>query len=231
MSRMTSWSESFGPELPDIRPVDRGALLLRRDTSPGSTRLSSPIAQLSVEELGYGPDEKVCFVTVGGTGVGASLLKRVIASFPFAEKLVSGLRMIVVSGPRIDPRSLEVPSGIEVRAFVPDLYRHLAACDIAVVQGGLSTAMELTANRRPFLYFPLRHHFEQNFHVRHRLERHRAGRPMDFGTDGPEQIAQAMADELARTDRLSACRPRGCAACRPVTFRAHLDDPARHSGS
>ena len=43
------------------------------------------------DELGYRPDEKVCFVTVGGTGVGASLLKRVIAAFPFAEKLVSGL--------------------------------------------------------------------------------------------------------------------------------------------
>ena len=25
----------------------------------------------------------------------------------------------------------------------------------AIVQGGLTTAMELTANRRPFLYFPL----------------------------------------------------------------------------
>ena len=59
--------------------------------------------------------------------------------------------------------------------------------------------MELTANRRPFIYFPLGHHFEQNFHVRHRLERYGAGRPMDFGTDGPEQIAQAIADELSRT--------------------------------
>ena len=63
-----------------------------------------------------------------------------------------------------------------MRAYVHNLYRHLAACDLAVVQGGLTTAMELTANRRPFLYFPLRHHFEQNFHVRHRLERYGAGR-------------------------------------------------------
>jgi MFS family permease len=36
--------------------------------------------------------------------------------------------------------------------------------------------MELTATRRPFIYFPLAHHFEQNLHVRHRLERYRAGR-------------------------------------------------------
>ncbi|MGH2712983.1 MAG: hypothetical protein ACRDM7_03670 [Thermoleophilaceae bacterium] len=42
--------------------------------------------------------------------------------------------------------------------------------------------MEVAANGRPFLYFPLRHHFEQNFHVRHRLERYGAGRRMDFDT-------------------------------------------------
>ena len=79
-----------------------------------------------------------------------------------------------------------------------DLYRHLAACDLAVVQGGLTTSMELTANRRPFLYFPLRHHFEQNFHVRHRLERYGAGRCMDFETDGPAEIAEAIAAEIGR---------------------------------
>ena len=106
--------------------------------------------------------------------------------------------MIVVAGPRIDPASLPAHDGLEVRAFVPDLYRHLAACDLAVVQGGLTTAMELTANRRPFLYFPLRHHFEQNFHVRHRLERYGAGRPMDFETATPEAIALAIAEEIGR---------------------------------
>jgi pimeloyl-ACP methyl ester carboxylesterase/predicted glycosyltransferase len=190
--------QTFGPELPDIRQWTEehysfAGYVTGFDQSQFADR------EALRDELGYRPDEKVCFVTVGGTGVGASLLKRVIASFPFAEKLVPGLRMIVVTGPRIDPGSLEVPDGMEVRAFVPDLYRHLAACDVAVVQGGLSTAMELTANRRPFLYFPLRHHFEQNFHVRHRLERYGAGRPMDFGTDGPEQIAQAITDELSRT--------------------------------
>jgi hypothetical protein len=58
--------------------------------------------------------------------------------------------------------------------------------------------MELTANRRPFLYFPLRHHFEQNFHVAHRLDRYRAGRRMDFGGSDPDLIAEAIAAELGR---------------------------------
>jgi pimeloyl-ACP methyl ester carboxylesterase/predicted glycosyltransferase len=149
-------------------------------------------------ELGYGDDEQVCVVTVGGSGVGAHLLRRVIAAFPDAKQRVPDLRMIVVAGPRIDPASLLASEGLEVRAYVHNLYRHLAACDLAVVQGGLTTAMELAANKRPFLFFPLRHHFEQNYHVAHRLERYGAGRRMDFETAAPEVIAAAIAAEIGR---------------------------------
>jgi UDP-N-acetylglucosamine:LPS N-acetylglucosamine transferase len=104
--------------------------------------------------------------------------------------------MIVVAGPRIEPASLPAHDGLEVRAYVHQLYRHLAACDLAVVQGGLTTSMELTANRRPFLYFPLRHHFEQNLHVRNRLARYGAGRCMDFEQETPETIAAAIAETI-----------------------------------
>ena len=162
--------------------------------SPAST----PPCSAGREALGYRPGERVCIVTVGGSGVGGHLLRRVIAAYPEAKRLVPGLRMIVVAGPRIDPASLPAHDGLEIRPYVPDLYRHLAACDLAIVQGGLTTAMELTATRRPFLYFPLRHHFEQNFHVRHRLERYRAGRYMDFETAQPRDIAAAIAAEIGR---------------------------------
>jgi len=149
-------------------------------------------------ELGYGEDEQVCIVTVGGSGVGAHLLRRVIAAFPEAQRHVPGLRMIVVAGPRIDPATLPSHPGLEVRAYVHELYKHLAACDLAIAQGGLTTSMELTANGRPFLYFPLRHHFEQNRHVRHRLDRYRAGRCMDFERETPETIAAAIAETIGR---------------------------------
>ena len=130
--------------------------------------------------------------------MGADLLRRVIAAFPQAKERVPELRMIVVAGPRIDPASLPSAPGLEVVPYVHNLYRHLAACDLAVVQGGLTTSMELTAQKRPFLYFPLRHHFEQNFHVRHRLERYGAGRRMDFDDSPPERIAAAIAQEIGR---------------------------------
>jgi UDP:flavonoid glycosyltransferase YjiC (YdhE family) len=61
-------------------------------------------------------------------------------------------------------------------APLPDLYEHLAVCDLAIVQGGLSTTMELTNARRPFLYCPLANHFEQLYAVVHRFDVHRAGR-------------------------------------------------------
>jgi hypothetical protein len=58
--------------------------------------------------------------------------------------------------------------------------------------------MELTANKRPFIYFPLAHHFEQNFHVHHRLERYGAGRRMSFAESEPADIAVAIAEEIGR---------------------------------
>jgi pimeloyl-ACP methyl ester carboxylesterase/predicted glycosyltransferase len=189
---------SFGAELPPIRDWTEqhygfsGGYITGFDPAEFSDR------EALRTELGYASDEKVCIVTVGGSGVGGHLLRRVIASFEEAKRRVPELRMIVVTGPRIDPESLPKVQGLEVRAYVHDLYRHLAACDLAVVQGGLTTAMELTANKRPFLYFPLRHHFEQNFHVRHRLQRYGAGRCMDFDESTPELIAVAIADEIGR---------------------------------
>jgi pimeloyl-ACP methyl ester carboxylesterase/predicted glycosyltransferase len=185
--------DSFGPGLPAIRDWTE-----RHYDFSGYVTGFDPGQLGDRRALGYRDDERVCIVTVGGSGVGADLLRRVIAAFPQARERVPDLRMIVVAGPRIDPASLPRHDGLEVRPYVHELYRHLAACDLAVVQGGLTTAMELTASRRPFLYFPLRHHFEQNFHVRHRLERYRAGRGMDFEHDGPDEIAVAIADEIGR---------------------------------
>jgi pimeloyl-ACP methyl ester carboxylesterase/predicted glycosyltransferase len=187
--------DAFGPDLPLIRDwteqhYDFAGYVTGFDPGDFADR------ERLRAELGYAADEQVCIVTVGGSGVGGHLLRRVIDAFPEAKERVPALRMIVVTGPRIDRASLPSHPGLEMRAYVHDLYRHLAACDLAVVQGGLTTSMELTANRRPFLYFPLRHHFEQNFHVRHRLERYGSGRCMDFETDGPGEIAAAIAEEI-----------------------------------
>jgi predicted glycosyltransferase len=145
-------------------------------------------------QLGYRDDELVCVVAVGGSGVGRALIDKVVAAYPLAKKAVPELRMIVVTGPRIDPAAYPQRAGLELHGYVHRLYQHLCACDLAVVQGGLTTTMELTAAKRPFLYFPLGHHFEQNFHVRQRLDRYGAGQRMDYTTTDPDLIAARIAE-------------------------------------
>jgi pimeloyl-ACP methyl ester carboxylesterase/predicted glycosyltransferase len=188
--------DALGPGLPTIRDwtlehfAFSGYVMGERPDPADRTALR--------RRLGYGDDEVVCVVSVGGSGVGAPLLRRIIESYDAASARVPALRMHVVTGPRLDPEAFPAPRGVEVHGFLPDLDLHHAACDVAIVQGGLSTTMELTANQRPFLYFPLRHHFEQQVHVRHRLERHGAGRAMDYATADPDTIANALVGELAR---------------------------------
>jgi pimeloyl-ACP methyl ester carboxylesterase/predicted glycosyltransferase len=186
---------SFGKDLPDMRDwvpqhFDFAGYIIGEHPKTFGSR-----AELR-ERLGYRPDQRVCIVTVGGSAVGAHLIRRILQSYPMARARLPELRMIVVAGPRIDPASLNAPEGVEVRAFVPNLDRHLAACDLALVQGGLTTCMELTAAGTPFLYFPLKNHFEQNFHVAHRLDRYGAGRRMAFDTATPEVIAEATVGAL-----------------------------------
>jgi pimeloyl-ACP methyl ester carboxylesterase/predicted glycosyltransferase len=186
---------SFGEGLPSMREWVPGHFDFAGYVIGEHPQSFGSRAQLR-ERLGYRSDQRVCIVTVGGSGVGTHLLRRILQSYPMARARLPELRMIVVAGPRIDPASLNAPAGVELRAFVPDLDRHLAACDLALVQGGLTTCMELTAAGTPFLYFPLKNHFEQNFHVAHRLDRYGAGRRMEFATSTPDMIADAMVDAL-----------------------------------
>jgi hypothetical protein len=95
-------------------------------------------------------------------------------------------------------KTSDLPShdGVDIRGYVANLPEHLAACDAAIVQGGLTTTMELVATGTPFLYFPLGHHFEQQRHVRHRLDRHRAGRCLDYAQTDPDDIAAALVEQL-----------------------------------
>jgi pimeloyl-ACP methyl ester carboxylesterase/predicted glycosyltransferase len=189
---------AFGPDLPLIRDwttanFDYAGYVTGFEPTPPEARESLRAA------LGYRPDERVCVVTVGGSGVGAPLLRRVLDAVPLVRARADDLRFVVVTGPRIDPDSLLSVPGVDVRGFLPELVDHLAVCDVAVVQGGLSTCMELTANRRPFVYVPLRRHFEQNLHVRHRLEGYGAGTCLEYPlASDPDALAAAVLSELDR---------------------------------
>ncbi len=187
----------FGPHLPEIRAWTEThfqfcGYITGRDPAEIADRAALR------HQFGFGVGETVCVVTVGGSAVGLPLLRRVIAAAPTIRRHLPGLRMIVVAGPRIDPAALPQVAGVEVHGSLADLDLRLAAADCAMVQGGLSTCMELAAARVPFLYFPLRNHFEQQLHVRHRLQRYGAGRALDAAMAEPDAIAEALLGELRR---------------------------------
>ena len=160
------------------------------------------------ERNGDGP---LCVAAVGGSGVGAGLLERLVAGYEAAAERVPGLRMLAVAGPRVDRERLRAPAGVEVRGYVPDLDRELAGCDVALVQGGLTTGMELVAAGRPFVSFPLKRHFEQRIHVAHRLARHGHTRALEVEDATPDGVAEAIAAALGRPVDYRAVAPGGAA--------------------
>jgi UDP:flavonoid glycosyltransferase YjiC (YdhE family) len=143
------------------------------------------------QRLGYGP-EPLVLCSIGGTAIGKALLELCGRAYPDLKRQSPDLRMVLVCGPRLRPETLEVPDVVERRGYVHRLYEHFAACDLAVVQGGGTTTLELTALRRPFIYFPLEKHFEQRAHVAKRIERHGAGVRLEFSQTSPETLAGAV---------------------------------------
>jgi pimeloyl-ACP methyl ester carboxylesterase/predicted glycosyltransferase len=190
--------DTFGPGLPSIRAWTERHYAFSGYVLPSEFAALSDHASLR-DQHGFSSDERVVVVSVGGTSVGRHLLAKTIASFPLAKHALPELRMIVVAGPRIDPASLPQHDGLEYRGYVHDLYGMLAASDLAVVQGGLSTCMELAAAGRPFLYFPLAGHFEQRFHVPRRLDRYGAGTRLEYAETTPELLAETMVQQLRAT--------------------------------
>ncbi len=181
--------ELFGPGLPVIREwTDRNFCYA------GYTLPFDPAAFADTEklraQLGYRRDERIVIAAVGGTGVGRHLLDKIALAFPLMKRQVPELRMVLVAGPRLSPDAFPRIDGLEVKPYVHKLFEHLACCDLALVQGGLSTCMELVATRRPFLSFPLQRHFEQCVHVRKRLDNYGADRSVDYKGLTPESLAE-----------------------------------------
>jgi pimeloyl-ACP methyl ester carboxylesterase/predicted glycosyltransferase len=146
---------------------------------------------------------------VGGTDSGGPLLRRVVEAFALLRDDIPDAQLLAVCGPRIDPREIATRDGVTVTGYVEDLPQLLAACDLAVVQGGLATTMELIATRRPFVWVPLRDHCEQQLHVAHRLRRHGAPPPTAYEQTGPEALAALMLERLRTQVHYASVDPGG----------------------
>jgi pimeloyl-ACP methyl ester carboxylesterase/UDP:flavonoid glycosyltransferase YjiC (YdhE family) len=212
--------ERFGPGLPPIRDWT-----LEHFAATGYAAPFDPADYTDVravrQRLGYDPRRPLIICAVGGTGIGCHLLRKTIDAWPLIHAQRPDAHCVAVAGPRIDPASLPQTPGLDVRGYVHDLYEHLAVADLAIVQGGLATTMELAITRRPFLYFPLAGHFEQLYHVAHRLDAHHAGRRLAYQDTNADALADAALQTLG-TDTSAYRQHRPGAARRAASFIAEL---------
>ena len=141
--------------------------------------------------LGFG-DEPFIVCSIGGTSAGKGLLDLCIKAYPLIKSRIPNIRMILVCGPRLSTEEIKAPEGVDVLGYVPDLYRHMGAADLCIVSGGGTITLELTALEKPFLYFPLEQHFEQEVSVARRCMRHRAGVKMVCSTTTPELLVETV---------------------------------------
>jgi UDP-N-acetylglucosamine:LPS N-acetylglucosamine transferase len=148
------------------------------------------------EKLGYGKGPLI-ICAIGGTSIGKQLLELCGQAYQLLRESIPDLRMIMVCGPRLSPDSLDVPQGVELKKFVPDLYKHFAASDLSIVQGGATSTLELTALNKPFLYFPIQGHFEQA-NVAQRLSRYQAGVRMSYSLTTPKILAEKIVSNLGK---------------------------------
>jgi pimeloyl-ACP methyl ester carboxylesterase/predicted glycosyltransferase len=205
----------FGPGLPNMRQwaaahFEFGGYVLGFDAG------ALPDQASLKREFGFDPGRPLVVATAGGTAIGRSLLRKCADALPRMRGGLAGVEMAIVAGPRSPTAMFEPQPGLRVLGYVPEMFRLLAACDLAVTQGGLGTCMELIAARRPFLYFPLANHFEQTYHVDARLRRLGATGRMDYRSTTADALADAA---LAHIHRPAAYAPVPAGAERGIAAR------------
>lgn len=146
------------------------------------------------KKLGYG-EQPLIVCSIGGTSIGRGLLELCSQAYPLIKKKMPHVHMVLVTGPRVAPDTVKVQPGVEVKGYVPKLFQHYAASDLSIVQGGFSSTLELAALRRPFIFFPIEGHSEQQ-HVADRLARYNAGIKLYFSQTTPESLAACILQNI-----------------------------------
>jgi UDP-N-acetylglucosamine:LPS N-acetylglucosamine transferase len=142
------------------------------------------------EKLGYG-EEPLLICSIGGTAIGKELLELCGKAYRIVKEKIPNLHAVFVTGPRLSVDSMILPEGIEVKGFIPRLYEHFAASDLAIIQGGATSSFELTALKRPFIYFPIEGHSEQA-NVSRILTQRGAGIKLKLSKTSPESLANKI---------------------------------------
>lgn len=185
--------KSFGFRLPNRREYARAFYTFVGYVFPFNPTEFTDKQKIK-KSLGYGP-KPLLICSIGGTAIGKELLEFCGKAFDIVKKKRPDIHAVFVTGPRLAAESVNLPEGIEVKGFVPCLFEHFAACDIAVIQGGATSAFELAALHTPFIYFPLEGHCEQA-NVSRILTKRRIGIKMNLSSSSPEMLADKIVSTL-----------------------------------
>ena len=159
-------------------------------------------------KLGYGK-EPLLICATGGTCAGKELLELCGKAYTILKEDIPDLHMVAVCGELFGTKPPDLPLGVELHNFIPDLYQHYAACDMAVVVGGGTTTVELTALRRSFVFFPLENQFDQQLYIADRLARQGAGIKMRFYETTPKSLADVIKNNIGKEVTWPAIRTDG----------------------
>ena len=186
-------NERFGFLLPNKRELTKGRVDFVGYVLPFNPKDYQDKPKIR-EELGYGK-EPLVICSVGGTATGRLLLDLCARAYPLMRQRMPDLKMVLVCGPKLELKGIDVSDGLEVKGYVPSLYRHLAAADLCVCSGGGTTTLELTALQKPFLFFPLENYSEQD-DVAGRCQRYGAGIKMRFSSTTPAALAENVLENI-----------------------------------
>ncbi len=187
--------KTFGFLLPNRRKYAKDCYTFLGYIFPFDTKKYQNNKEIK-EKLGY-KNEPLVICSIGGTSIGKELLELCAKAYTIAKKEINNLNLVLVTGPRLSAKSLKIPEGIVVKEYIPNLFEHFAASDLAIVQGGATSTLELSALRRPFIYFPLEGHCEQANVARILTERG-AGQRMKLSTTSSLQLAEKMVATLGK---------------------------------
>ncbi len=156
--------------------------------------------------LGLDPKRPVLLVTGGSQGA-SGLNDMMIAAAPFLAKLVPGLQVLHLTGPKDGEKVAQAwaGSGITalVRPFFGEMHLALGAATAAVSRAGASSLAELAATRLPAILVPYPTATD-NHQYYNALAFAKAGAAhlLEQGKAAPEilarKIAEVMEDEAAR---------------------------------
>jgi UDP:flavonoid glycosyltransferase YjiC (YdhE family) len=142
-------------------------------------------------ELGLEGDEEFVLFTIGGTAIGAELL-RVAASAAGKIKKETGLSTVILAGPRV---SIPVSREVKWVGFTPDPLRYFAASSCVVTQAGGSTLHEVSMLGVPAVVVPIGNHWEQIGNSR-RFSRKYGFPVLSYSQIGEATLIDAIRDAL-----------------------------------